>query len=347
LAKIGAGPGSISSRGHALSRSLAIGAAASLVLAAVVGCGGGHPYEPGRQAVVHVEIGAWNPGETVAPSQGWPWPQMSDIPPFPGTLDPSSYRYGQVTVGSSGRAGYTLYFNGVTYKQFQAYAMLLRAAGYRLQGDVYYNSDEDAARARGAAGQIDQLVATKDPRALRIWAPSPPSGSVRFDISGLSQEEVDAIPTQSLARNVGVGPNGETYIISAPPIPTQSVPAMSSMPAMPSSGASTAPGQWPAEWADLVPEPEDCVIDPHGITVVSAESMYVVCVFPDGDVGKHQDMIKAYVVQLTAAGFTLVSETKSATVPDGLSVVTLSKGSVSVTISDTEPTGMTIVGVRH
>jgi hypothetical protein len=317
---------------------------ALVVAASLAACGGGSPpYEPGRQAVAHVEVGDWNPGETVAPSQGWPWPTMSDVPPFPGTLDPASYRTGQLDVGDGGLGSYTLDFIGVSYKQFQAYAMLLRSRGFTLEGLVYYNSDEAGARAKGAAGIVDQLVAVKDTRTLMIWAPSQDPGSVRFDISGLTQAELDAIPLRTQGPMVGVGANGETYLISGQPIPSRSVPPM---PTMPGVGGSVAPGEWPSGWADVVPEPTGCVIDPDGTVIAEADHLYVVCLFPDADVNNHQAMIRAYVAQLTAAGFTLVSQVESKTVPDGVALVNLSKGSVAVTLSDTEPTGMTVVGTR-
>jgi hypothetical protein len=315
-------------------RRFAASMAALLVLAsAVLGCGSGSSYEPGRQGVVHVEIGEWNPGETVAPSQGWPW-NMADVPPFPGTLDTSSLGTGHLGVGDSGYGSCTLNFLGVTHKQFQAYAMLLRANGFQLEGLVYYNSDENAAKAKGEAGQIDQLVAVKSPRTLTIWAPSGDGGAVRFDISGLTQPELDAIPVRELGGNV-----------SGNPIPSGHTNP--SMPTMPSPDGSIAQDEWPAGWAADVPEPQGCVIDPLGHITADANYMYVVCAFPDADVGHHQDMIKAYVAQLKSAGFAVQSQSPSSVVPGGLEFVTLIKGSVTVAISDTEPIGMTVVGMRR
>jgi hypothetical protein len=316
--------------GRTLVRLLGSASVAALVLAAAAGCGDNKPaYDPGRQGVVSVEIGDWNPGQTVAPSQGWPWPNMTDVPPFPGTVDAgTSTLTGRVTVGAGG-GSLTLTITGVSHEQFQAYAMLLRRSGYQVSGLNYYNSDPDAARARAARGDVDEVVATKGSRRLDIHAPS--NGRVRFTIQGLTQAEVDALPTQNTGANLVVGASGETYLVSVRPIPT-------------STGIS-ASHDWPAAWADRVPKPADCVIEANGVAAAGADMLYVTCAYTDTDTAKHEAALKTYEAQLVAAGYTLVSESKAA--GGGVGVAILTKDTVTVTLMNAEPEGMIVSALQR
>jgi hypothetical protein len=315
-----------------------------LVLAiAAVGCGGSNKpaYEPGRQQVMSVEIGDWQVSETVAPGQGWPWPDMADVPPFPGTMAKGASFVHGFQVNGENRMGATLSFDGVTSEQFRAYAMLLRQNGYQVGGLIYYNTDQEAAARRGAAGDVDRVVATKGPRRFTISAPSAPNGNVRFDFDGLTQDELAAIPTQEIHDDIVVGPNGETYKISARPIPSTSIV----MPTLPPVGGSpsalaSGSGSWPAAWAGRVPEPAGCVIKPGAIRSATASLLYLTCSYADADLQHHQAFIAAYEEKLVAAGFTVTDEQKDGTSSIGLIILT--KGSLRVTVMNAEPEGMIV-----
>ena len=188
---------------------LALGALATA--AVLSGCGGsssGSSPAGGRGAGTSVVVDISGNGGTIDPSQiqGWPSTAPSDVPAFPGTVD-------NLMVGRQNGNGYgvRIFFSGVTTEEFGAYLSALHAAGYKVQGIVYYSDAPNAeanAQARAARGEYDAVRATKDPRRINISVPAA-DGRLTYDLDGLTKAENDAM-------NVAPWPAGWADKVPAP-----------------------------------------------------------------------------------------------------------------------------------
>jgi hypothetical protein len=142
--------------------------------------------------------GAVRTGPTLAPGSGWPEAMPPDIPPYPGTANMMLSQQTETERGIWIR----IFVSGVSPQQFAIYEDELRAAGYSLKGTVFYSSDlgetkADAER-RAAAGDVDEITASKGNRLLTIGVPKSEADAIAFDIDGLTQAEADAITAGSI-----------------------------------------------------------------------------------------------------------------------------------------------------
>jgi hypothetical protein len=128
------------------------------------------------------------------PATDWPTTAPADVPSFPGRLD-------NLMAGrrSDHGLGVRMFFSSVNRGQFESYIEALRAGGYVVKGVVYYTDSTEAgqlsAQQRAARGDIDSVIARRDPRDLTITVPNDADGLVTFDLDGLTQAENDALNT--------------------------------------------------------------------------------------------------------------------------------------------------------
>ncbi len=184
---------------------------AVLALAAVLsGCGGSSAATGAQGSSGDVTVAINGNGAAITPADiaGWPSTAPADVPAFPGHVD-------NLMVGRRNGNGYgvRIFFSGVTKDKFGAYVGVLRSAGYKVQGVVYYTDipgvDSNAnAQARADRGEYDAVKATKDPRRINVNVPAT-DGTVTYDLDGLTKDENDAM-------NVSPWPAGWADKVPAP-----------------------------------------------------------------------------------------------------------------------------------
>jgi hypothetical protein len=190
--------------------SRAVAAGALVLVALVAACGPGPAgigpmatLSDGTGVVVDLPVSTAPPSASPTaadqtprptPATDWPTTAPADVPPFPGRLD-------NLMTGrrSDHGLGVRMFFSSVNRGQFESYVEALRAAGYAVKGVVYYADSTEAgqlaAQQRAARGDIDSVIAQKDPRHLTITVPNDADGLVTFDLDGLTQAENDALNT--------------------------------------------------------------------------------------------------------------------------------------------------------
>jgi hypothetical protein len=283
------------------------GLAASLAVIGA-GCGGGSAVASGGQdgggdGDVAADVPWTNAnGVALAPASGWPEGTPGDIPPFPGKvveIMPQRRTY------ANGLEGVRMFLTGVSPEQFVAYVVELRGLGYEVTGIVYYTNDSarGAAQAQAAAGNFDAIKAVKGDRNLSITIPTSSSDEVTFDADGLTKAE------------------SATFGGKLPGLPSAAMP----------TETPVALGEWPADWADRVPQPHGCTIGANAVMIDTPTSLGVMCAYPDGDLQHHQAIVASYKAELLAAGFTETSEmTAGAEIPGGISSLTFETGALTV-----------------
>jgi hypothetical protein len=177
------------------AKSGLLGLAVVALAAVLSGCGGSSPVgsaDPQSDGGLTIDING--NGAAIAPADiaGWPSTAPADVPAFPGHID-------NLMVGRRNGNGYgvRIFFSGVTKDKFGAYVGVLRSAGYKVQGVVYYTDipgvdSNSNAQARAARGEYDAAKATKDPRRMNINVPGT-DGTVTYDLDGLTKDENDAM----------------------------------------------------------------------------------------------------------------------------------------------------------
>jgi len=248
---------------------------------------------PADQTGIPVDVTTGNAGDATA-AAGWPAGSPSDIPPFPGALQPNFWSPRQTQAGYAIR----LFFSGVSQAGFAGYLAELRGADFHLQGYVLYSEgqSEQDAQARAASGDVDEVVATKDRYTLTISAPGS-DGTVSFDVDGLTQAEALAMGTNTFVA----------------PTPRQETAA-----------------PWPADWVAKLPQPDGCTVA-GGAGPSSATSLFASCRYPGTDQAGQEAIAAAYKAKLLAAGFTDQSNAGGGipAIPGSFALV---KGTISVTV---------------
>ncbi len=110
---------------------------------------------------------------------------------------------------------------------------------------------------------------------------------------------------------------------------------------------------WPAAWANDVPTPRGCTLDPQPMDLTS-NSLMMACVYPDQDATRHQQVFDDYAALLASAGFTSAmgagaippgsdSETSRIPAPPPVAIATFTRGTLSVSVvGEGAPNGMRI-----
>jgi hypothetical protein len=296
------------------ARAAAVAGLAASLAAVGAGCGGGSTSGAqdggggdggGGDTDVAVSV-PWTDanGVTLAPAVDWPEGTPADIPPFPGRvveIMPQRRTY------ANGLEGVRMFLTGVTRDQFVAYVVELRGLGYDVTGIVYYTNDSarGAAQAQAAAGNFDAIKAVKGDRTLTITAPTGEADEVTFDADGLTKAE------------------SATFGGTMPGLPSAALP----------TATPVALGEWPADWANRLPQPHGCSIGANAVMVDTPTTLAVVCSYPDDDPQHHQAIVAAYKAELLAAGFIETGEmTAGAELPGGVASLTFEKGSLTVSM---------------
>lgn len=230
---------------------------------------------------------------------GAPWPAGSptDIPPFPGQMEPNWFSPSASSLGYYMR----FFFDGVTRDATLAYLGQLKANGFTLKGIVLYSESqgEQDAQARAARGDIDEVVATKGSLKLTVGIPAAgPGATVSFDVDGLTLAQANAMRSLS------------TF---SPPTPRPE---------------SFAP--WPSDWTSKLPQPDGCTVA-GGAGPSSPSQMMASCRYPDTDQAHQEQIAAQYKAKLLAAGF-VAKSTGGNGIPEIPGSFMVTKGTIEVTV---------------